>query len=153
MDLHHHVLPEAAALHLQPAGAKKGHESLEKGLSLIRCRCLGEAGSAALCRIGQKGELAYHQEVAPNIEGRKIEFPLAVGKDAEVHCFLCEILSVTLCVSPGYTQEDQQPETDVPHNLAIDGHRGFADSLEQCFQDDCTPIDISLSPCGIGTIP
>ena len=130
MDLHQHVLLKSTACHPEPAGANMGEESLKEDFSLLRWCCLGKAGASPLFGIGEQGELAHHQKLAPGVQGGEVEPAFTIGEDAEAYCFLRQVLGIPLRVSPGYAQEHHQSLANLPHHLAGDAYRGFAHSLD-----------------------
>ena len=130
MDLHQHVLLKSTACHPKPAGVKIGEELLKEDFSFLRWCCLGKAGASPLFGIGEQGELAHHQKVAPRVQGGEVEPAFTIGEDAEAYRFLRQVMGIPLRVPPGYAQEHQQSRADLPHQFAGDAYRGFAHSLD-----------------------
>ena len=95
-------------------------------------RCLGEVGPSSLLAfaIRDQRELADDERLAADIGDAPVELALIVLEDPKPGDTPAEPVSVVRTVVDGHAEEDAKALSDSSDLLAVDGHRGRSDPLD-----------------------
>ena len=129
MNGQEHVGLKAPGLHLQSTPSEHLEGTFEHRRRMVGRSRIGEAGTTSAPGVPIQSELAYDQELGPDIQGRAIEFASVVGEDTEVDGLVDYVAGGVLVVLSTNAQQHDQPRPDAAQRLSAGYDRGASDPL------------------------
>lgn len=121
---------EDSGFHPHTAEAGEFDERFVQSARLSGGSGIIETGAAPFAAVTVKRELGNHQHAALRIQQTAIHLAGFVGKDAQMHKFIHQKLSVRHRVRLGYAQQHQHPRADFARDQAVYFHARFRYPLD-----------------------
>ena len=123
--------PNRPVATLAPRPRSSATNALDQGFRHVGGGGIGPRRPAPAAGVGVQRELADHEHGAAHVGHREVHHTFGVGEHAQPPDLVGELGCRRPVVGVGDAHEHAQPRSDVADDLAVDGHPGPRDPLDQ----------------------